>query len=85
MALGLLGLLGPWTIAILLLVIFLVLGPKRIMKIGEGWGEAVKTMGRDGDEPPTEAPPAPAPPRKKGLAYRIGRRLGRRKARKAAR
>jgi mttA/Hcf106 family len=72
------GLLAPWHLVIIALVVFLVMGPQ---KLADRWKGTTESLSRwaDGDDT-AAAPPAPieAPARKKAsLAQRFGRRLRR--------
>ena len=69
------GWIGPWELAILLLVVLLVFGPKRLPEMGRSLGRGMREFmdsvtGKDDDEP-RELPPAAddepvsAPPRER--------------------
>jgi len=54
------GWIGPWEIAILLLVALLVFGPKRLPEMGKSLGKGMREFknsvtGKD-DDPPAELP-----------------------------
>jgi sec-independent protein translocase protein TatA len=61
------GWIGPWEIAILLVIVLLVFGPKRLPEMGRSLGQGMREFknsitGKDEDEPPqlpaaTEAEP----------------------------
>jgi len=76
------GLLAPWHLVILAVVLLLVLGPQRIAGRWHGIVSSVQRLGEervDGpDEPdPSQKPSSEAGPRR-SFAYRIGRRFRRR-------
>jgi len=54
------GWIGPWEIAILLVIVLLVLGPKRLPEMGRSLGKGMREFkdsitGKD-DTPPAELP-----------------------------
>jgi len=60
------GWIGPWEIAILLVIVLLVFGPKRLPEMGRSLGKGMREFknsitGRDEDTPPAELPPASEP------------------------
>ena len=65
------GIVSPWHIAILALVMLLVFGPKRLPEMGRSLGKGMREL-KDGimhdDEPSSESPPqrAPLPASKSG-------------------
>src|SRR5205807_4100091 len=55
------GWIGPWELAILLLVVLLVFGPKRLPEMGRSLGKSMREFkdsisGKD-EEPPAQLPP----------------------------
>ena len=51
------GWIGPWEIAILLVIVLLVFGPKRLPEMGRSLGKGMREFknsitGKDEDEPP---------------------------------
>ena len=68
------GAFSFWHIAILAFVIFIVVGPKMLQK---QWNRAAQSVSQfvNGET----AKPAPAPVKKRGLAYRLGRLFKRKK------
>jgi len=53
------GIVSPWHIAIFVLVVLLVFGPKRLPEIGRSLGKGMREL-KDGithDEPPTKPEP----------------------------
>ena len=59
------GWIGPWEILILLVVILLVFGPKRLPEMGRSLGKGMREFknsitGKEEDETPAELP-APTP------------------------
>ena len=57
------GWIGPWEIAILLVIVLLVFGPKRLPEMGRSLGKGMREFknsitGKDEDEPPAALPPA---------------------------
>jgi hypothetical protein len=76
------GLLAPWHLVIIALVLFMVVGPQ---KLADRWKDTTRSVSRlvDGDDAaPAPVPAAVAPaesrkPRKLSLALRLGRRLRR--------
>ena len=74
------GLFSPWHIAIILFVVFIVFGPKKLAERFEGIsGTVQRLMDDDGTGPsPLAAPEAAPPPKKKEpWARRLARRLAR--------
>ena len=72
------GALSPWHVAIVVLLVFLVFGPKRIADQVHRAGEKVKRLA--GDEGPTAGDAdedAGAPPPRRGFTYRLGRMTSR--------
>ena len=70
------GWIGPWEILILLLIVLLVFGPKRLPELGRSLGrgmrefkDSVKSGGDEREEPQELPPPAKsessAPPRER--------------------
>ena len=60
------GFIGPWEIAILLLVALLVFGPKRLPEMGRSIGKGMREFknsvsGKDEDDMPPELPAADEP------------------------
>lgn len=60
------GWIGPWEIAILLLVALLVFGPKRLPEMGRSIGKGMREFknsvsGKDEDDMPPELPAADEP------------------------
>jgi sec-independent protein translocase protein TatA len=55
------GWIGPWELAILLLVILLVFGPKRLPEMGRSLGKSMRefkdSIGGKDEERPAELPP----------------------------
>jgi sec-independent protein translocase protein TatA len=54
------GWIGPWEIAILLVIVLLVFGPKRLPEMGKSLGKGMREFknsvtGKD-DDPPAELP-----------------------------
>ena len=51
------GWIGPWELAILLIVILLVFGPKRLPEMGKGIGEGIKNFKKSikGDDSSTSS------------------------------
>ena len=59
------GWIGPWEIAILLVVVLLVFGPKRLPEMGRSLGRGMREFknsvtGKDRDEEDDEPPALPA-------------------------
>ena len=57
------GWIGPWEIAILLVIVLLVFGPKRLPEMGRSLGKGMREFknsitGKDEDAPPAELPAA---------------------------
>lgn len=57
------GWIGPWEIAILLVIVLLVFGPKRLPEMGRSLGKGMREFknsitGKDEDTPRAELPPA---------------------------
>ena len=55
------GWIGPWEIAILLVIVLLVFGPKRLPEMGRSLGKGMREFkdsitGKDDDSRPTELP-----------------------------
>jgi sec-independent protein translocase protein TatA len=55
------GWIGPWEIAILLVIVLLVFGPKRLPEMGRSLGKGMREFknsitGKDEDAPPPELP-----------------------------
>jgi len=55
------GWIGPWEIAILLVIVLLVFGPKRLPEMGRSLGRGMREFkdsitGRDDDKLPAELP-----------------------------
>jgi len=68
------GWIGPWELAILLLVVLLVFGPKRLPEMGRSLGKSMREFkdsisGKDEETAPQLPPPAevtpPAPTRER--------------------
>ena len=61
------GWIGPWELAILLLVVLLVFGPKRLPEMGRSLGKGMRefkdSITSKHDEPEQQAELTPAPPR----------------------
>ena len=60
------GWIGPWELALLLLVVLLVFGPKRLPEMGRSLGKGMREFknsitGKDEDIPPAELPAATEP------------------------
>jgi sec-independent protein translocase protein TatA len=61
------GWIGPWEIAILLVIVLLVFGPKRLPEMGRSLGKGMRefkdsiTGKHDDDDPVTQATELPAP------------------------
>jgi len=60
------GWIGPWEIAILLVIVLLVFGPKRLPEMGRSLGKGMREFkdsisGKD-DEPPALPPAEPKDP-----------------------
>ncbi|HEV7535572.1 MAG TPA: twin-arginine translocase TatA/TatE family subunit [Acidimicrobiia bacterium] len=74
------GLLAPWHLVIIALVLFMVVGPQ---KLADRWKDTTRSVSRlvDGDDaapaPAAVAPAESRKPRKLSLALRLGRRLRR--------
>jgi Sec-independent protein translocase protein TatA len=68
------GAFSPWHLLILAVVVFLVVGPKRMAKWTSDLGESVKRLGEDDEtRASSAATAADPPPKRRGLAYRLGR------------
>ena len=72
------GAFSPWHLLILAVVVFLVVGPKRMAKWTSDLGESVKRLGEDDETRASSAAAAASaaaepPPKRRGLAYRLGR------------
>jgi len=68
------GAFSPWHLLILAVVVFLVVGPKRMAKWTSDLGESVKRLGEDDEtRASSAAAEADPPPKRRGLAYRLGR------------
>jgi sec-independent protein translocase protein TatA len=55
------GWIGPWEIAILLVIVLLVFGPKRLPEMGRSLGKGMREFknsitGKDEDDTPAELP-----------------------------
>ncbi len=55
------GWIGPWELAILLIVVLLVFGPKRLPEMGKSLGKGMREFkdsitGKDDDEPQSQLP-----------------------------
>ena len=72
------GLLAPWHLVIIALVLFLVVGPQKLADRLRGTSESISRW-VDGEEavPAPAAPVEPPKPAKMSLAQRLGRRLRR--------
>ena len=60
------GWIGPWEIAILLVIVLLVFGPKRLPEMGRSLGKGMREFkdsitGKDEDAKPAELPGATEP------------------------
>jgi sec-independent protein translocase protein TatA len=60
------GWIGPWEIAILLVIVLLVFGPKRLPEMGRSLGKGMREFknsitGKDEDISPAELPAATEP------------------------
>ena len=59
------SLIGPWGIVILLVILFLVYGPKRLSTMGRSFGrgkrEFMDSISAKDQSRPAELPPGPAP------------------------
>lgn len=76
------GGLSLWHILIVVLVVFILFGPRKIARTGKDLGDRLSHIGEEREDPTSEplvGPPDPAPARKRGLAYRLGRMLARRR------
>ena len=72
------GLLAPWHLVIIGLVLFLVVGPPKLAARWRGTSESVSRWVDGEDAVPAPAAPADPPkPAKPKLAHRLGRRLRR--------
>lgn len=73
------GLFGPWHLFIIAVVVFVVVGPRRMAASLRGTAESVQRF-VDPDENPPDEPRAEADaPQRAKLSYRLGRRLRRRR------
>jgi TatA/E family protein of Tat protein translocase len=74
------GALSPWHVAIVVVVVFLVFGPKRIVTKVQQLGDAAKRFADDKGPPVTSSEPQVphAKSERRSLAYRLGRRISRR-------
>ena len=59
------GWIGPWEIAILLVIVLLVFGPKRLPEMGKSLGKGMREFkdsitGKHDDDPVTQASELPA-------------------------
>lgn len=59
------GWIGPWELAILLIVVLLVFGPKRLPEMGRSLGRGMREFknsisGKDSDDERAQLPPAPS-------------------------
>jgi len=57
------GWIGPWELAILLVVVLLVFGPKRLPEMGKSLGKGIREFKQSvsgDDRPPLPAPIPPA-------------------------
>jgi sec-independent protein translocase protein TatA len=57
---------GPFELAIVLIIALIVFGPKRLPELGKSLGKGIREFkgsinGEHDDEPPTQATPAPPP------------------------
>jgi sec-independent protein translocase protein TatA len=64
------GWIGPWELAILLVIVLLVFGPKRLPEMGRSLGKGMREFknsitGKDEDVGPAELPPAAPEPETK--------------------
>jgi Sec-independent protein translocase protein TatA len=72
------GLLAPWHLAILAVVVLLVLGPHKLADRWHDIGETLRHLGEGPtDDHPEDVAEPPEPSR--SLAFRIGRRVHRRR------
>ncbi len=71
------GLFGPWHLIIVAVVVFLVVGPRRLTSSLRGTVQSVQQLVDPDEHPPTPAV-ADADVRPRRLSYRLGRRLRRR-------
>ena len=67
------GWIGPWEIAILLVIVLLVFGPKRLPEMGRSLGKGMREFknsitGKDEDDLPAQLPPAAEPEAKETVS-----------------
>lgn len=67
------GWIGPWEIAILLVIVLLVFGPKRLPEMGKSLGRGMREFkasitGKDEDDAPAELPATTAEPVKEPVS-----------------
>jgi sec-independent protein translocase protein TatA len=63
------GLVSPWHIAIFVLVVLLVFGPKRLPEMGRSLGKGIRELKAgitEHEQPPAEAAPRALPPDTQG-------------------
>jgi sec-independent protein translocase protein TatA len=67
------GWIGPWEIAILLVIVLLVFGPKRLPEMGKSLGKGMREFkasitGKDEDDGPAELPATTEEPVKESVS-----------------
>jgi len=72
------GLFGPWHLLIVALVVFVVVGPRKLTAAVRGTTESVQRL-IDPDEHPPDAPVVAEVRPRRRLSYRLGRRFRRRR------
>lgn len=72
------GLFGPWHLIIVAVVVFIVVGPRKLAHTVRGTAESIQRL-VDPDEHPSDLPTPDAGPPRRRLSYRLGRRVRRRR------
>ncbi|MDQ6946069.1 MAG: twin-arginine translocase TatA/TatE family subunit [Actinomycetota bacterium] len=73
------GLFGPWHLLIVAVVVFVVVGPRKMAASVRGTAESVQRLVDPDEYPPDESAAEPDAPQRARLSYRLGRRLRRRR------
>jgi hypothetical protein len=72
------GLFGPWHLLVLAVVVFIVVGPRKLAARFRGTAESLQQLVDPEAQPPGPALAEAETPRRTNWAYRLGRRLRRR-------
>ncbi len=73
------GLFGPWHLLIIAVVVFVVVGPRKMAASLRGTAESVQRFVDPDEYPPDEQLAEAEVPQRTKLSYRLGRRLRRRR------